>query len=123
MSYWRNFMRGLFKVSFVISLIGVAVAGIALMNGYSNGFLPGLLTIIVGGIAVVVIHGALGMHIEMCDNIAEIRDKINASAQLTTRASTTPDEIMLSECWKCIKCGEENAAQRSFCGSCGAGKE
>ena len=130
MSFWRNFIKVIFKISLVVSSIGVVVLSLISMGG---NFLIGLLVLVGGALAVLLLHGIIGVMLELCDNVArmtEIAERVNYNTspsdtlnKLSAIAGNDGAAASAPSRWKCPKCGESNDSARMFCGSCGAGKE
>ncbi len=133
MSFWRNFIKIIFKISLAVSSIVVVVLSFLSMN---SNFFIGLLIFLGGALAVLLLHGILGVMLELCDNVArmtEIAERVNYN----TSPSDTPNKLSAiarndgtaisatasSTRWKCTRCGESNDSARMFCGNCGTGKE
>ena len=70
--FWRTFGKGVFIISLIVCL-GLAVY-VALGQRYIG--IVGRVLVFAGGlILVMILHTIFGMFIEMCDNIAEIKEK------------------------------------------------
>lgn len=72
MSFWRKFGKGVFMLSLIVC-IGLIVY-VTLGQRYI-GIMERTLILVGGIVLVLVVHTFLGMFIEMCDNIAEIKAK------------------------------------------------
>lgn len=85
MSFWRKFG----KVILVISII--ACLGLVIFLGMSQryiGMVERTMIMLGGVILVLAVHTILGMFIEMCDNIAEIKEKAENNNTSPSRASS-----------------------------------
>ncbi len=125
MSFWRNFIKVIFKISLAASLIAVTVFSI---KPIGDNILMGLLMLLLSALGVLLLHALLGVLLELCDNVArltEIAERMNFISpsstlnKLSAIAENTDTATASFTKWSCSKCGAVNENTSAICKDCG----
>lgn len=122
MSFWRKFARTLFKFILSLSILGsVILVGLTCAEDVGFGFL----LLLVFALLIPLTFCGLGMLIELCDNVADIRSELckqqsNNGLQVPTvqsliKVDSVPTQD--SQGWIC-ECGTRNSNSVAYCKSC-----
>lgn len=126
MSFWRKCISFVFMLFLPLCAVGVFVFAVIAMTELDIGGW-GLLIMLGGELSVAI----LGMFIELCNNIADIRDKTCESttpqnialtqntASMLSKLRTTNGNGVLEDFWYCEECGTANDRLSSYCQQCG----
>lgn len=129
MAFFRKFAKGLFWVSFIVSLAAVVI--FTIMSDFETWIK--IVFFLAGVIVVLVAHTGFAMWLELCDNVADMRDKMNASAfgnapvtsdrtqGLLNRLAPSDDanSSASNDFWYCTNCGTKNDKLSDTCKGCG----
>lgn len=139
MSIWRGISKVLFWISFVGCSIGVLILSFATMA--DGDVLFGLLLLLGGILADMILHASFGMFLELCDNVAEIRGELWSVNKNTKALKSDPDpaqsystnsgpalnkltainngENYSCDYWICKDCNTKNDRLAAICKGCG----
>lgn len=99
---WTSFNNVLMYISMVAGFIAVIA-----FSFYGREYWWAV--VLLGFIAVLVLHGVWGMLIEMSKNIIKLGSENTSQGEMNNENST----------WKCSVCMTENSAVNNFCEKCG----
>ncbi|MBE6901424.1 MAG: zinc ribbon domain-containing protein [Ruminococcaceae bacterium] len=125
MDSWRKIAGTIMYISIALSSIGVLILSSRYMEDDEGG--TAFLVLVGGAFLILAAHMVLGMFIELCNNVAELKDKnivITDKMPQAAHSSTVKDneqkkKAVASKEWKCSKCGTLNEKNAIFCSSCG----
>lgn len=132
MSFWRKYINGIFWTTLVLSELDVVWQ--AMNEWFGDRVAEGFAVLIDGTLDLILIFAIFGIGIDLCNNIADIRDKIYKST--TTQADhyvrssqntvstlsklqAMNDNGVLEDFWFCKECGAKNNRLSSYCKECG----
>lgn len=143
MYFWRLFSKIVFWISFIGCSIGVFIYSLVL---FDRDFIEGLVFLVAGAIAVLLLHTGLGMYIELCDNAEEVRVELCWLTQHIKQTASQQDnsceyipytptynpkkaidklnaanngETYSEDVWFCKACGTKNQKHSVMCKDCG----
>ncbi len=86
------------------------------------GFFSFLLAPVIAGVVLFPV----GLIVELCNNVKDIRDDISSILRNSIKNEDTPEETIvvnepeiIEECWTCKKCGDNNPMRLKYCKGCG----
>lgn len=115
MGVWRKIANILLWLSIITLSLGVLI-GSARLFRFNIGI--GFAVLLGGAIVILVSHTLFGMFIELCNNIAAIRNNDGIPPLETANVSALSEKRN----WNCTGCGTDNEDDAKFCITCGKKK-
>ncbi len=90
MEFWRKFARSYFDFCVFITIAFISILVLYIWFGLGEAGL-GIIVLVGGALSLSIAFSAIGMFIELCDNIAEIKEnaeKATSKPKKTVRKET-----------------------------------
>lgn len=86
----------------------------------SKDFLIGLIILLSGALITLLIHSFLGMFLELCENIADIKNSLSGESAKATAVYKPSSSINPKQSfWICAYCKAQNSNVSDKCEKCG----